>query len=277
MDEQDKIIVFQEKQIRRVWHNNEWYFSVIDVIEVLTETSNPTDYLKKMRKRDEELKSFIGTNCPQVAVEGTGGKRKTLVANTQSLFRIIQSIPSRNAEPLKLWLAKVGYERVQEMASLAGFQGSGYLSVYAASKAFDRVLAESLWYEWKNRGVKEGTEYAILTAEISKATFGLAPTDYKQIKGLSRENLRDHMTNLELIFTMLGEESTKQVSTKKDARGFNENKKAAIEGGKAAGNALEAYEKSSGDKVVTSQNFKQQIAKAKKKKISPDPSTDNNK
>lgn len=285
MDEQDKIIVFQEKQIRRVWHNNEWYFSVIDVIEVLTETSNPTDYLKKMRKRDEELKSFIGTNCPQVAVEGTGGKRKTLVANTQSLFRIIQSIPSRNAEPLKLWLAKVGYERVQEIENpeLAAerarqyYRDLGYDDKWIETRLQSIAIRGQLTDEWKNRGVKEGTEYAILTAEISKATFGLAPTDYKQIKGLSRENLRDHMTNLELIFTMLGEESTKQVSVKKDARGFNENKKAAIEGGKAAGNALEAYEKSSGDKVVTSQNFKQQIAKAKKKKISPDPSTDNNK
>ena len=285
MDEQDKIIVFQEKQIRRVWHNNEWYFSVIDVIEVLTETSNPTDYLKKMRKRDEELKSFIGTNCPQVAVEGTGGKRKTLVANTQSLFRIIQSIPSRNAEPLKLWLAKVGYERVQEIENpeLAAerarqyYRDLGYDDKWIETRLQSIAIRGQLTDEWKNRGVKEGTEYAILTAEISKATFGLAPTDYKQLKGLSRENLRDHMTNLELIFTMLGEESTKQVSTKKDARGFNENKKAAIEGGKAAGNALEAYEKSSGDKVVTPQNFKQQIAKAKKKKISPDPSTDNNK
>lgn len=276
---QNKIAVFQEKQIRRVWYKEEWWFSVLDVVEVLAETNNPTDYFKKMRKRDETLHFYVGTNCPHVEMQGTSGKkRNTLVANTETMFRIIQSIPSPKAEPFKLWLAKVGYERIQEIENpeLAAerarqyYRDLGYDEKWIETRLQTIAIRGQLTDEWKNRGVKEGLEYSILTAEISRATFGLTPSEYSEFKGLSRENLRDHMTNLELIFTMLGEEQTKQEAVKKDAHGFDENKEAAIEGGSAAGDALEAFEKRTGSKVVTNKNFKKQIAEAKKqKKIEP--------
>ncbi|MBK7938484.1 MAG: Bro-N domain-containing protein [Lewinellaceae bacterium] len=271
-EEQNKIVVFQEKQIRRVWHLGEWWFSVLDVVEILAETNNPTDYFKKMRKRDEELQAFVGTNCPQVEMKGTTGKRrKTLVANTESLFRIIQSIPSPKAEPFKRWLAKVGYERVQEIENpeLAAerarqyYRDLGYDEKWIETRLQAIAIRGQLTDEWRTRGVQEGLEYAILTAEISKATFGLTPTDYTKLKGLKHENLRDHMTNLELIFTMLGEEQTKQEAIGSDAQGFPENKEAAVKGGRAAGKALNAFEGETGKKVVTSGNFKQQIAEAK--------------
>lgn len=273
MEHAHKIVVFQEKEIRRVWHNEEWYFSILDIVEVLANSSNPTDYLKKMRKRDKALKTFIGTNCPQVDMIGiSGNKRKTLAANTEGIFRIIQSIPSQKAEPFKLWLAKVGYERIQEIENpeLAAqrareyYRDLGYDESWIDKRLQSISIRGQLTDEWQNRGVKEGLEYSILTAEISKATFGLTPSDYKKVKGLDRENLRDHMTNLELIFTMLGEETTKKEAKKRNAQGFVKNKEAAIEGGSAAGEALVAYEKRTADKVVTPENFKQQISSAKK-------------
>jgi hypothetical protein len=191
------------------------------------------------------------------------------------MFRIIQSIPSPNAEPFKLWLAKVGYERVQEIENpeLAAerarqyYRDLGYDEKWIETRIQTIAIRGQLTDEWKGRGVQEGMEYSILTAEISRATFGLVPSEYKEIKGLKRENLRDHMTNLELIFTQLGEESTRREAIKKDAQGFEENKGAAIEGGAAAGDALKAYEQRTGDKVVTRQNFKGQIAEAKKKAL----------
>ena len=273
-EEHNKIAVFQEKEIRRVWHKEEWFFSVLDVVEVLAETPNPTDYFKKMRKRDEALKTFVGTNCPQVAMEGKGGNRKTLAANTETLLRIIQSIPSQKAEPFKLWLARVGYERIQEIENpeLAAerarsyYKDLGYNDEWIERRLQSIEIRGQLTDEWKNREVKDGLEYSILTAEISKATFGLVPSDYLKHKGLKRENLRDHMTNLELIFTMLGEEQTKREAIKQDARGFSENKNAAVEGGSAAGDALTAFEKRTGEKVVTDKNFKHQISEAKKLK-----------
>jgi DNA-damage-inducible protein D len=244
---QNKLVVFQEKGIRRVWHKEEWYFSVLDIIEVLAETNNPTDYFKKMRKRDEQLKTFVGTNCPQVEMEGKEGKkRKTLAANTESVFRIIQSIPSANAEPFNQWLAKVGYESIQEIENpeLAAararqyYKDLGYSEDWIAKRLQSIEIRGKLTDEWKSRDVKEGMEYAILTAEISKATFGLVPSEYMKLKDLKRENLRDHMTDLELIFTMLGETATRNEAVNRDAKGLIENKEAAKEGGAAAGDAL---------------------------------------
>ncbi|MCB0376087.1 MAG: Bro-N domain-containing protein, partial [Sinomicrobium sp.] len=180
-EEQGKLIVFQNKAIRRIWYKEEWYFSILDVVGVLAETSNPTDYFKKMRHRDVELKSYVGTNCPQVAMEGeTGKKRKTLAANTEALFRIVQSIPSPNAEPFKRWLAKVGYERIQEIENpeLAAerarqyYRELGYSEDWIAKRLQSIEIRGKLTDEWKERGVKEGMEYSILTAEISRATFG---------------------------------------------------------------------------------------------------------
>ncbi len=276
MEEQNKIVVFQEKQIRRVWYQDEWWFSVLDAVEVLADTANPTDYFKKMRKRDAALHTFVGTNCPHVEMAGMSGKkRKTLVANTETMFRIIQSIPSPKAEPFKLWLAKVGYERVQEIENpeIAAerarqyYRDLGYDEKWIEIRLQTIAIRGQLTDEWRARGVQEGLEYAILTAEISRATFGLVPAEHKSLKGLQRENLRDHMTNLELIFTMLGEEGTKREAIDGDAQGFEDNKEAAKKGGRAAGKALDAYEEESGKKVVSSSNFKQQIAEAKKKAL----------
>ena len=208
-------------------------------------------------------------------MEAPDGKlRETDTANTELMFRIIQSIPSPKAEPFKQWLAQVGYERVQEIENpeLAAqrarqyYKDLGYSDAWIETRLKSVEVREQLTDEWKGRGVKEGMEYAILTAEISKATFGMKPSEYQKFKGLKRENLRDHMTNLELIFTMLGEEQTRQEVVGDDAKGFDENKKAAIKGGSAAGKALNAFEKEAGKKVATPDNFLGQIEEAKKQK-----------
>ena len=243
-----KIIVFQEKQIRRLWHNEEWWFAVVDIIEVLTESKNPAVYWRVLKKRlkDEGSEQTV-TFCNGLKLPAPDGKmRLTDCANTEILFRIIQSIPSPKAEPFKLWLAKVGYERVQEIENpeLAAerarqyYRDLGYDEKWIETRLQTIAIRGQLTDEWKVRGVQEGMEYSILTAEISKATFGLNPAEHKALKDLNRENLRDHMTNLELIFTMLGEEQTKQEAVKDDAQGFEENKGAAIKGGRAAGKAL---------------------------------------
>lgn len=201
----NELIVFQGIDIRRTLYNNEWYFCVEDVVQVLTESSNVKDYIKKMRKRDEELNLNWGTICTLLEmIAKDGKKRKIICANVEGLFRIIQSIPSKKAEPFKKWLAKVGYERVQEIENpeLAQhrmrelYKAKGYTDDWIEKRIRGIVVREELTEEWKNRGVKEGREYSILTAEISKATFGLTPTEYKDLKGLKRENLRDHMTDL---------------------------------------------------------------------------------
>lgn len=272
---QDKLIVFQEKNIRRVFHNEEWWFSVSDIIEVLTDTKDVRQYIKKMRKRDESLNFKWGTICtPLQLIAKDGKKRKTNCANTEGIFRLIQSIPSPKAEPFKQWLAKVGYERIQEIENpeLAAerarqyYRDLGYDENWIEKRLQSIGIRGQLTDEWKSRGVKEGLEYAILTAEISKASFGMTPSEYKKHKGLKRENLRDHMTNLELIFTMLGEEQTQIEAKNKDAQGFYDNKEAAQKGGKAAGKALDAFEKQTQQKVVSDSNFINQIQEAKKQK-----------
>lgn len=274
MEEQNKLIVFQEQEVRRTWHNEEWWFVVNDVVQILTDSKNVGDYIKKMRKRDEELSKGWGEIVTPLSIETKGGKQRMNCANTEGIFRIVQSIPSPKAEPFKKWLAKVGYERIQEIENpeLAAerarqyYKDLGYSDTWIDTRLQAIVTRGELTDEWKAREVKEGLEYAILTAEISRATFGLAPKEYKQLKGLKRENLRDHMTRLELIFTMLGEEQTKQETIKDDAKGFEESRDAAIKGGTAAGKALDAFEKETGNKVVSSDNFKQQIKEAKKQK-----------
>ena len=275
MDEQNKLVVFQSKAIRRIWHKEEWWFSVIDVVGVLTESENPSSYWRTLKTRLKKEGSQVATECSKLKLIAPDGKKyNTDCANTEIIFRLIQSIPSKKAEPFKQWLAKVGYERIQEIENpeLAAerarqyYRELGYSNDWIAKRLQSIEVRGELTDEWKDRGVKEGLEYAILTAEISRATFGLAPSEYKKLKNLKRENLRDHMTNLELIFTMLGEESTKQKAIKKDAEGFEENKDAAIKGGTSAGKALDAYEKDTGEKVVTDKNFKHQISEAKKQK-----------
>ena len=264
----NNIKLFQEKKIRSMWNEEEqqWYFSVVDVVGVLTDSVNPTDYLKKMRKRDEELATYLGTNCPQVEMlTDTGKKRKTLAANVQALFRIIQSIPSPKAEPFKLWLAKVGYERVQEIENpeLAQermkelYEQKGYPKDWIDKRLRGIAIRQNLTDEWKESGITEKSDYAILTAEISKATFGLSPSDYKIYKGLTKknQNLRDHMSDLELIFTMLGERVTTEISQKEKPDTFTKSKQVAQRGGNVAGVAREQAEKELGRSIISSDNF----------------------
>ena len=264
----NNIKLFQEKKIRSVWNEEEQqrYFSVVDVVGVLTDSVNPTDYLKKMRKRDEELATYLGTTCPQVEmVTDTGKKRKTLAANVQALFRIIQSIPSPKAEPFKLWLAQVGYERVQEIENpeLAQermkelYEQKGYPKDWIDKRLRGIAIRQNLTDEWKERGITEKSDYAILTAEISRATFGLTPSDYKIYKGLTKknQNLRDHMSDLELIFTMLGERVTTEISQKEKPDTFTKSKQVAQRGGNVAGVAREQAEKELGRSVVSPENF----------------------
>ena len=268
---QNKLALFQEKEIRRVWHEGEWWFSVSDIVGVLSESKDAKAYWRKLKQREPQLVTI----CHGLKLKAKDGKmRKEDCANTEAIFRIIQSIPSPKAEPFKQWLAKVGYERVQEIENpeLAAERARqyycelGYSEDWIAKRMQSIEIRGKLTDEWKNRDVKEGKEYAILTAEISRATFGLTPSEYKKHKDLQRENLRDHMTDLELIFTMLGETATRNEAKKSDAKGLKENKDAAIEGGTAAGDALEAYENRTGERIVTDKNFKHQISEAKRKK-----------
>jgi DNA-damage-inducible protein D len=227
-DAQNKLVVFQEREIRRVWHEGEWWFSVVDVVEVLTESKNPAVYWRVLKKRllDEGSGQTV-TNCNGLKMTAPDGKmRLTDCANTETMFRIIQSIPSPKAEPFKQWLAKVGYERIQEIENpeLAAararqyYKDLGYSEDWIAKRLQSIEVRGKLTDEWKSRNVKEGLEYAILTAEISKATFGLAPSEYLKLKDLKRENLRDHMTDLELIFTMLGETATRNEAVNRNAQ-----------------------------------------------------------
>jgi hypothetical protein len=260
--------IFQESRIRAAWNKEEeqWYFSVVDVVGVLTDSVNPTDYLKKIRKRDPELASFLGTNCPHVAMRAESGKyRKVLSANIKSILRIIQSIPSPKAEPFKQWLAQVGYDRVLEIENpeLAQermkflYEQKGYSKDWIDKRLRGIAIRQNLTDEWKRVGITKEREYAILTAEISKATFGVTPSEYKTIKGLenTRENLRDHMDDLELIFTMLGERVTTELSQKEDPKSFKQSKNVARRGGNVAGIARKQTEKELGRCIVSSDNF----------------------
>lgn len=267
------IKLFESKQIRTVWNETEqkWYFVVADVVQVLTDTPNPTDYIKKMRKRDELLSQGWGQLVTPLLVDTAGGKQKLNCANAQGLLRIIQSIPSPKAEPFKLWLAQVGSDRLDEIENpeLATqrtreiYKLKGYPDDWIEKRMRSIAIREELTEEWKNRGVKEKKEYAILTAEISKATFGLTPSQYKKVKGLKSQNLRDHMNDLELIFSMLGEASTTAIVKTQNPKGFIKNQKAARQGGAVAGKARRDLETKTGQKVVSSENYLPETKKLK--------------
>jgi DNA-damage-inducible protein D len=263
------IKLFESKQIRSVWNEDDqkWYFSVIDVVAALTDSPNPRDYWYRIKQREKISGIELSTICRQFKLQATDGKqRETDCSHAEGLLRIIQSIPSPKAEPFKRWLARVGYERLEEIENpeLAArrmrelYQAKGYSDEWIEKRVRGIAIRDELTNEWKKRDVKEQREYAILTAEISRATFGMTPAEYKAFKSLDKpaDNLRDHMTDLELIFTMLGEASTTEIARNRDAVGYDENREAAVEGGAVAGSARLDLEKKSGRRVASQENYK---------------------
>ncbi|MFA5878940.1 MAG: Bro-N domain-containing protein [Candidatus Margulisiibacteriota bacterium] len=274
MNTDAKISIFKGKKIRKIIYQNEWWFSVIDVVEVLTDSINPRDYWYKMKTRvKDESDLELSTICRQLKLASSDGKKyETDCANPEGLFRIIQSIPSPKAEPFKRWLAKVGYERVQEIEDpeLATkrtrllYKLKGYSDDWIEKRMRGIAIREELTDEWQKRGAKENKDYEILTAEISKATFGVTPSEYKNLKGLERENLRDHMDDFELIFSMLGERSTTEIHRTEDSKGVPKLKQDAKAGGKIAGDARKALEKRLKRPIVSSDNYLHQQEAGKK-------------
>ncbi len=278
---ENKIAIFKGSKIRKALHNGEWWFSVVDVIEALTDSERPSVYWTAMKARVQSEDEFqLSTICRQLKMVATDGKlRETDCADTEGIFRIIQSIPSPKAEPFKRWLAKVGYERVQEIENpelatkrtRALYKAKGYSDDWIEKRMRGIAIREELTDEWKNRGAKGHQDYEILTAEISKATFGLTPSEYKKLKGLKRENLRDHMDDFELIFNMLGERSTTEIHRQENSKGVIKLKQDANRGGRVAGIARKELEKELGRSVVTKQNFlknpeaKKSLKQSKKK------------
>lgn len=261
----NEIKLFEGKQVRSAWDNEkeEWYFSVVDVVAVLTDSKNPSDYLKKVRKRDEQLAVYVGTNCPLVEMKSSNGaKRKVLAGNIQDVFRIIQSIPSPKAEPFKMWLATVGKERIDEVIdpeqaidrALATYLKKGYSREWINQRLQSIQVRKELTDAWQDHGVKAGKEYAILTDEVSKAWSGMTTRAYKDFKNLKKENLRDNMTTLEIVLNMLAEATTTELTKTNNPYGLAENKQVAKRGGSIAGNARKEIEKETGKPVVTSQN-----------------------
>ncbi len=261
-----KLAIFNGKKIRRKWDEKTqtWYFSVVDIISVLTESTNPTDYLKKLRKRDSELGQYIGTNCPQVKMVSEIGKsRKVLAGNPEHLFRIIQSIPSKKAEPIKIWLARVGYERIQEVSdpekalnrSRSYWQRMGRSQRWIQQRMMGQEIRNKLTDYWKNNEVKEQEEYAILTNIIHQEWSDLSVKEHKKFKDLKTENLRDHMTDAELVFTALAELSTRQIAETMQTKGLEKNKIPAKKGGRIAKNARLELEQKTGKKVVSKENY----------------------
>lgn len=262
----DDVKIFEGSQIRSVWDNEreEWYFSVVDVIGSLTESNNPRDYWYRVKKRmSEEERSELSTFCRQLKLKSTDGKSyKTDVADMQGIFRIIQSVPSPKAEPFKMWLAEVGKERIDEIIdpeltidrALEGYARKGYSREWINQRLQAIQVRKELTDTWQDHGVKVGNEYAILTNEISKAWSGMTTREYKDFKGLKKENLRDNMSTTELILNMLAETATKDIAEATNPQGLDENKKAAQDGGSIAGDARKSIEARTGKPVITSKN-----------------------
>lgn len=262
----NSVVIFSEKQIRRTWHNQEWWFVIYDVVAALTDSLDPSGYIKDMRRRDEELSKGWGQIATPLPVATAGGLQKINCSNTEGIFRIIQSIPSPKAEPFKKWLAMVGYERIKEienpelaqerMKSL--YEQKGYPKDWIDKRLRGIAIRQNLTDEWQERGIHSEKDYAILTAEISRATFGMTPNEYKKFKNIpakSKANLRDNMTDLELIFTMLGEKVTTEISKQEKPDNFSKNKKVAKRGGSVAGVARKATEKELKRSVVSGENY----------------------
>ncbi len=269
MHQDTKIAIFKGKKIRKTIYENEWWFVINDVIESLTDSNDPAQYFKRLKERDEELAKLTDKGGVQfvpplmIEVETAGGKQKMYCWNTEGIFRLIQSIPSPKAEPFKRWLAKVGYERVQEIENpeLATkrtrmlYKLKGYSDDWIEKRMRGIAIREELTDEWQKRGTIEERDYEILTGEISKATFGITPAEYKKVKSLKRENLRDHMDDLELIFTMLGERSTTEIHRTEDSQGVVKLKEDAQAGGGIAGNARRALEKRINRPIISGNNY----------------------
>jgi prophage antirepressor-like protein len=261
----EQIVIFEQKHIRRHYDEQSevWFFSLVDIVAALTESVNPTDYLKKIRKRDSELHSYLGTNCPQVAMLTNGKNRKTLAGNAEHIFRLIQSIPSPKAEPFKQWLAKVGYERLQEMQdpslgmdrSRAYWQKMGRSQKWIQQRMTGQETRNKLTDYWKESGVNKQDEFAMLTNIIHQEWTGLSVKKHKEMKGLKSQNLRDHMNEAELLFTALAELSTRQIAEAEEAKGLRENAQAGKKGGAIAKNARLALEEKTGKSVVSGENF----------------------
>jgi len=265
MQPETKITIFKGRKIRKALYQNEWWFSVVDVVEALTDSSNPRDYWYKMKIREKDESGVeLSTICRQLKLESPDGKKyETDCADTEGIFRIIQSLPSPKAEPFKRWLAKVGYERIQEIENpeLATkrtrilYKLKGYSDDWIEKRMRGIAIREELTDEWQKRGAQEKKDYEILTAEISKAAFGVTPEEYKRLKGLKRENLRDHMDDFELIFTMLGERSTTEIHRNENSQGIPKLKKDACAGGKISGDARKALERRLKRPIVSSHNY----------------------
>ncbi len=279
MKKDNAIKLFEERKIRSLWNEEEeeWYFSVVDVIEALTDSANPTDYLKKLRKRDVLLGDYLGTNCPQVEMTTeTGKRRKTLAANTRQLFRVIQSIPSKKAEPFKLWLAEVAKQRLDQFQdpelsieqAMTDYKRLGYSDNWINQRLKSIEIRKGLTDEWKRHGLQEGIQFATLTDIISKIWSGKTTKEYKKFKGLKKENLRDNMTNKELVLNMLAELSTKEISEATNPESFPEHKDVAKRGGNIAKVARLKLEAETGKKVVSPLNAKtiRSIESGKRKK-----------
>lgn len=274
------IKLFESTKIRSFWDNKSqrWLFAVVDVVSVLSESQNPQVYWRVLKKRLLAEGNESVTNCNAFKMTALDGKQRlTDVADAEQLLRLIQSIPSPKAEPFKRWLAQVGYERLEEIENpeLAAarmrelYKAKGYSDEWIEKRVRGIAVRDELTNEWKKRGVKEQREYSMLTAEISRATFGMTPSEYKEFKSLDKpaDNLRDHMNDLELIFTMLGEASTTEIARNKDAQGYIENRSAAVEGGSVAGRARKDLEKKSGKRIASKENYKQLPEAVVRKKL----------
>lgn len=272
-----KIQIFGNHEVRSVWDDEkeEWFFSIVDVVAVLSESSNPTDYLKKMRKRDNELASYLGANCPQVAMKtSTGKRRRTLVGTVKDVLRVIQSVPSSKAEPFKQWLAQVGAERIDETIdpelaiarAKSEYEAKGYSPDWINQRMLGIKTRNELTDEWKTRGVEQGKQFAILTDIIHKGAFGVHIKEHKALKGLKKENLRDNMTTIENAVTMFAEAATKELSQVRRPTSFGENKAVANEGGQIAGDARKRLEAATGKIVVSRENAASLTSPVKKLK-----------
>ncbi len=257
------IVLFKKKEIRRAIHNKEWWFAIVDVVRALTDSVQPDGYIKDMRRRDPELSKGWGQIATPLLIDTAGGKQKINCATPEGILRIIQSIPSPKAEPFKRWLARVGYERLQEIENpeLASkrtrllYKLKGYSDKWIENRMRGIVIRDELTDEWQKRGAARERDYEILTAEISKAAFGVTPGEYKKLKGVKRQNLRDHMDDFELILTMLGERTTAEIHRVKDTKGLPRLKDDARRGGEVVGTARSNIERQIGRSLVSKKNF----------------------